>query len=237
MKIIIFNDRPDYMGGTAYYLRFKEIMLMHSIEVHIVNLSKFWVIFARIDMLIWKNIGISILSFFRLIKIINVGSNIIYGSNIFLPKWLRKKLDIKVIGWFPDFQVHDLPQYFTKRQRRNRLKFEKKMFRFCDQLVVQNINDKCRLQKLVSTIPIEIFSFYEMKRNNLANVEFTPKESFILVAAQGWVHKRIDKIIEAYANSSKKISLVIIGKLHDQRDLNYTKRLNDLIVSTNVSFL
>ncbi|MDB4145253.1 glycosyltransferase [Amylibacter sp.] len=217
-------------------------MSAHGIEVDIHTLSKRWILFAKIDMIIWKTVGISFLSFLRLFIIIKTNSNIIYGSNIFLPKLVRKKLGLQAIGWFPDFQVHDLPHYFSKRQKIRRLSYEKKMFKTCDQIVVQNIADQDRLQKVISTTPILLFSFYETRKmsgntTEFNSLEFTAQEDFILVAAQGWAHKRIDKVIESYSKSSKKIKLVIIGKLHDQRDLEYTKRLNQLMISTDVSFL
>ena len=242
MKIIIFNDRPDYIGGSAYFVRFKEIMSAHNIVVDIHNLSTNLVFLAKIDMIIWKTVGISFLSFLRLFIIMKTNSNIIYGSNIFLPKFIRERLCIQAIGWFPDFQIHDLPHYFSKRQKIRRLSYEKKMFKTCDQIVVQNTADQDRLQKVISTTPILLFSFYEtrkMRENSTEfnSLEFTAQEDFILVAAQGWAHKRIDKVIEAYTKSSKKIKLVIIGKLYDQRDLEYTKRLNQLMISTDVSFL
>lgn len=242
MKILIFNDRPDYMGGTAYYQRFKRLLLLHGVDVEIKQINNKFIFLGRIDVFIWKTFGISLLSFFRLSKILNSDVKFVYGSNYFLPKVIREKLGIKCLCWFPDFQVHDFPHYFTNSQIKRRLKYEKKAVQSCDAITVQNNADKIRLQKLIADKPILIFSFYEQynfTNGNAINIKNGKPDyhQFILVAAQAWMHKRIDKIVQAHNNSSKKIGLVIIGKLYDQRNPDYAKLLKKLLSKTDAAFL
>ena len=140
-------------------------------------------------------------------------------------------------------EAKEKKEYFTKIQIKRRLIFEKKMFNYCDMIVVQNEPDKWRLSKIINDKPISVFSFYEThpsKKQSTAKIETNyekEKNDFILVAAQGWAHKRIDQVIEAYDASTYKLRLVIIGKLYDQRDSIYTKRLENLIASTETVFM
>lgn len=242
MKIKIYNDRPDYIGGSKYYLRFKKIMLQHEIEVKIHTLPPALIFIGKIDIFIWRWTRISLLSYFRLLFILTSEQRVIYGSNFFVSKALRKKLNLRVICWFPDFQVHDLPEYFNARQIKRRVNFEKMTFQNCDMIVVQNANDQRRMKNLVQNMPVSTLSFYEPRSNNkLLDGEMRMYERkmnpFILVIAQGWAHKRIDKVLKAYEKSAKQIGLVIIGRLIDQRDKEYTRSLQAQLIKTDAEIL
>ncbi|WP_340300692.1 glycosyltransferase [Roseobacter sp. HKCCD5988] len=230
------------MGGSIYYQRFKRIMALNSVEVQIKTIHPRYVVAARLDLLIWKTIGISFLSIFRLITVSKHNSRLVYGSNFFPPQFIKRLLGIKSISWFPDFQVHDFPEFFSRSQVKRRVRFENKLIDYSDLIVVQNNFDKIRLHKIAPRKRVCVLSFFEdhishPKSDSIKDIKAHCKKEYILVAAQSWAHKRVDEVVQAYDQSDQKIGLIVIGKLFDPRNTAYTKRLKQLMSDSSANFL
>lgn len=238
MKIIIYNDRPDYAGGTMYYERFKSILHARNITVTIKTATNITSKIARLDMVILKYLSLSLLSYIRVVRMVLSGHKVVYGSNIFLPKVVRNMLDIRVIAWFPDFQMHDLPQMFSKKQIRRRKLFEKRLISFSDTIMVQNDVDLNRMADMFPSKEVRVLKFYQPKNKIVVgNSMGDYHKDYILIAAQGWRHKRIDEIVSCYESSNKKYDLVLIGSIYDPRDPEYSQRLKRLIEASSINYL
>jgi len=238
MKIIIFNDRPDYVGGTMYYARLSAILGMQNISIETITATRITSTIAKLDMLLLKYFQISPLSYIRLLMIKKRCADVVFGSNIFLPFKVRKFFNIKVIAWFPDFQMHDLPEMFTDKQLARRTLFEKRLIFFSDKIVVQNDADLKRMLAKVPGKDVQVLKFFHPKSLKKSNQDITTNQNdYILVAAQGWRHKRIDQVIKCYEASLKKYDLVLIGSTDDPRDKKYSEELNRLIESSSATYL
>lgn len=239
MKIKIFNDRVDYVGGTAYYKRFRDIMINYGVATSISEANRVLSFFLRVDLHFAKITGLSLASLLRLLYCYLYGYTHIFGSNIFVPRLLREILAIRVIAWFPDFQMHDLPHMFTLQQISSRKKFEDLLLRSCDFVVVQNDVDKIRIRGIAGRARVLVLKFYhpvdEMVNGRPSGAG--KDERYILLAAQGWRHKRIEQVVKAYAASSKRYALKIIGSLNDPRDIRYSEDLKNLVNQSGANYL
>ena len=238
MRIIIFNDRPDYKGGTLYYQRLKQILLEHGVQVTIKTAMPTFSIIFRFDLLIMKYLGVSLISYLRCFYCLLKGYNVIYGSNVFIPKLLRKITKLKIVAWFPDFQMHDLPHMFTAYQIKSRKRFEAILLSYCDSIVVQNAHDRKRMKQISDCEKIHVIKFYQPRVAPLSvNSDRLTNKPYILVAAQGWRHKRLDCILRAYDRSTKKYDLIIIGSPFDPRDPEYSENLRYNLTKNTACYL
>lgn len=248
MILIIRNT--NYLGGLYYLLRFarnykeliKDKILIitfdENIPKELIN-SKFELInlqlprfVIKISSILGKLIGFSFLEFILMLKLKQKTS---FASNVFLPRPIRKLFGLKIIEWWPDFQLFDLPENFSKLNRLSRLAYYYRIKWHSDRIIVQSELDKTR----INSKKAHVWSFYEdvskIKVTGNLNLAF---DKYFFCAQQGWKHKRIDKLIDFF-RSNTHLNLVLCGDMKDSKDKTYstllTQKLKNLPV--NIKFL
>ncbi|MEQ7800901.1 glycosyltransferase [Pedobacter sp. ASV1-7] len=259
MKITIVIDAPHYIGGIRYIERFIKILSLtdQDIDLNIVyvncksplNISvpkkefffKIPSILYRLDRLMARFLGISFFSIF-LLKYVKNGN--VFFSDIFLPKFLKKHYNIKLVHWFPDFQVYDLEHLFPKNKVISRKLYILLQLRTCDYLLTQSKTDLERMKILYPAFKDKIvkWSFAEPKFDvpeidTVKIKEFNlPRGGFLMYPHQGWAHKNhllLINILQSFPSER----LVLTGRLSDPRNDKYSKDLQDAISKSKIEII
>jgi glycosyltransferase involved in cell wall biosynthesis len=254
MKITIVIDAPNYIGGIRYIERFLKILSFTKKHVEItliyVNCNKS-IDFSmpckeiflnipsslyRIDRLVARFTGFSIFSL-SLIKYIK--NNNVFFSDVFLPGYVKRKNNIKLIHWFPDFQVYDLEHLFSATSRLSRKLYIKLQLKTCDYLLTQSVTDQTRMKQSFPEYADKIvkWSFAEpyveipeIEKLEIKGVTIHRKE-YLLYPHQGWAHKNHLLLINILKNFENE-TLILTGRLSDPRNEAYTAELANAIKSS-----
>lgn len=256
MKITIIIDAPHYIGGIRYIERFIKILALteekinlnliyvncdKSIEANCSKEEKFIKIpsaLYRLDRLIARFTNLSLFSLFILKDIKN--SNVFF-SDVFLPSFIKKTNHIKLIHWFPDFQVYDLKNLFPLNKQISRKLYIKLQLRTCDYLLTQSETDYQRMKLLYPAYANKIvkwsfaepqFKVEEVDTLTINDVKLKSK-SFLLYPHQGWSHKNHLLLIETLQSFKDEI-LVLTGKLSDPRNPEHSLKLKSAIENSRI---
>ncbi|RZK40531.1 MAG: glycosyltransferase [Pedobacter sp.] len=259
MRITLVIDAPHYIGGIRYIERFIKILLLteEKIELNLIYINcdssieancpkqerfiKIPSFLYRIDRLLARFIGFSFFSFF-LLK--DVKNSTVFFSDIFLPKYFRIKNNIKVVHWFPDFQVYDLKHLFPINKRISRKLYIKLQLVTCDMLLTQSETDFDRMRKLFPSYSQKIvkWSFAEPYFNVPEEEQIVIKGNklsrgnFLLYPHQGWAHKNHVLLIEAMQYFKAEV-LVLTGRLSDPRNPQYSTELAEAIEKSSIPII
>lgn len=259
MKVTIVIDAPHYIGGIRYIERFIRILMLSDIDINLnliyVNCSnsieanckkeerfiKIPGVLYRLDRLFARFVGIS---FFSIFLLKNIKDSSVFFSDIFLPEFLKKKNKIKLVHWFPDFQVYDLVHLFPKNKQISRKLYIKLQLKTCDFLLTQSETDFQRMKLMFPKYSAKIvkWSFAEpyFEVSSTENVSINDIElkskTFLLYPHQGWAHKNHLLLINTLQNFKDEV-LVLTGRLTDPRNEQYSLELQLAIKNSKIPII
>ena len=161
--------------------------------------------------------------------------DLVFGAN------LTRKLPVPTVGWFPDFQHVDLPDFFSKRERMLRDYCVKRMAQNCSLIVLSSNHarerfisqqprfaGKTRVLSFVAHIPETLRKTdpsFVLKKYNLP-------QKYIYLPNQFWKHKnhlRIFQAIKSLLDRGHQVRLVCSGNMKDDRHPDYPTTLETFV--------
>ena len=187
-------------------------------------------------------------------KIINNLLINIFGRNIFLDNFLKKK-NINIIShtsylgknsnivslkWFPDFQEIHLPKLFNSKQMLARSYEIKMAARHSTKIIISSVSVKNDLKKinnqafkkgLIFKHVNEIIKPQKLKNYNYLKKKYSLKKKYFFLPNHFWKHKNHIVVLKALNHIKKKIDFEIIssGNNTDYRFPNHFKYLENYI--------
>jgi glycosyltransferase involved in cell wall biosynthesis len=160
---------------------------------------------------------------------------------------------VKAIGWIPDFQPRNLPQFFTPDNLKHRLECEERIISSADHIVFSSHDSISNFQKFfpASQAKAHLFHFNTFvkaeafsENPTLAQLKYNLPDKFILCCNQFWQHKNHMLLFEAIAAAAKQypdLFFVFTGHTNDERNSHYfddlCARINVLSIRTNIAIL
>ena len=245
MNYIVIIDEPNYLGGIRYIERFFKIL--ENIESDN-NYKIITINFRLYDSFLSKNNEVIYINkyLYKLdkvfVRIFRFGffsnfiskknpNSIFWFSNVFISESTKKKYNIKVVNWIPDFQFLDFPQYFSYINKISRYFYLRLQIKFSDIIILQSEVDKKRLSNINSKYKNKYFiwQFYEPINLSIHNfvVQNIPNKYF-LYPHQMWKHKRHDLLLDFFSKNPE-YNLVLTGQLIDVRNKEYTESIKNFL--------
>jgi glycosyltransferase involved in cell wall biosynthesis len=157
--------------------------------------------------------------------------DVIFGNG------LTNKFKLPCVGWYPDFQHVDLPEFFSRQEILVRTLQVKRMARNCALMVFSSQHAKNRFRQLhpdqaakarvlnfVAHLPAQTLTTapaYVVEKYRLP-------EKFIYLPNQLWKHKNhltAFRAVKILAERDERVSLVCSGNLGDLRNAGYKEEV------------
>jgi glycosyltransferase involved in cell wall biosynthesis len=192
-------------------------------------------------------------------RIINKVSRIFLRKNYFIDVVLQPDIDflyplqleniddpkLKKVNWVPDFQEAHLPEYFSKKEIKDRKKYQRKVICKGDFVVFSSKdaqNDFKRLYpkaKVISKIlhfAVTLPDFSHVKIDSILE-KYNLTKNYFFCPNQFWAHKNHIVVLKAVkALKAKRINVQVAfsGKEKDYRNLNNFGQLKEFLETNNL---
>ena len=258
--IINFN-KEDWIGGYNYYLHLfnglKKYKKFKCNPVVILDTKKRLIKNKELKKFDYKISSIfsnqnTIKRIFNKLLIIIFGRNFLFEkffikNNISIvshTNFLGKNSKIKSFPWFPDFQEHYFPKYFSKKK----IIFRKLNLYYAsyhaNRIIVSSKSVYNDLGK-ISTRAIKkarilrhnnsLISPQNLLSKKILQEKFKIKNNFFLVPNHYWKHKNHMCLLRALTKSKKKnFTIISTGKCEDHRNPNYFSEVKKFIHRNNL---
>ncbi len=152
--------------------------------------------------------------------------------------WLGKNKAIPVIGWIPDFQHVQMPEFFGKEEIALRNKLFSNLCRYCSTIIVSSFDAQSNLIRFVPGCApkSKVLQFVVAPAKPDSNLpgrselekryDFSGK--FFLLPNQFWKHKNHQAVVEALGllvRDGKRVLVLATGSKTDQRHPEYFQSL------------
>lgn len=197
--------------------------------------------------ILWRRILRKFLSFFSLrasslISIINLNSQ----DDVYYPwstGWNKKKL----LMWKPDFQEKYLPEYFSKRDLKNRNNLIVESCKRSVPIVFSSndsLSDFRNFYPKYKNNPSYVLHFaanienYQERNINVIKEKYGITKDYILCTNQFWQHKNHYFLFRAFKkalDSGFDKQLVCTGRPYDNRSPRYSEKISDFLSENHLS--
>jgi glycosyltransferase involved in cell wall biosynthesis len=169
------------------------------------------------------------------------------GIDVLFGNGLSNKFRLPSVGWFPDFQHADLPEYFGWREILGCTHLVKRMARNCTLVVFSSQHArgrfvqlhpgqaaKARVLNFVAHLPAQALTtdpFYLMQKHHLP-------DKFIYLPNQLWRHKNhltAFRAVKILADRHSRVCLVCSGNLSDRRNPAYKEEVFQYVKESGLS--
>ena len=169
------------------------------------------------------------------------------GVDVLFGHGLTNRFRLPCVGWFPDFQHLDLPEFFSRKDVLLRNLQVQRMARNCTLLVFSSQHaqkrfrqvhpehaGKARVLNFVAHLPPEVLTTdpgYLMQKHRIP-------EKFIYLPNQLWMHKNHLTALQAVkilADRNQRVCLVCSGNLRDSRNPAYKDEVFGYVQSKGLS--
>jgi hypothetical protein len=241
MNYVVIIDEPNYLGGIRYIERFFKILNNIKTDVNIKIITINFILadsslskqneLVKVNKLLYKLdkifVRITNYSFYSNFFTKNNPNSTFWFSNIFISNKKKKKYNVQVVNWIPDFQFLDFPNYFSIYNKISRYFYLRLQIKYSDVIILQSKFDKDRLAIMHPKYCQKYFiwQFYEPVNSSQQNkfLDSIPLNYF-LYPHQMWKHKRHDLLLDFFSKNPE-FNLVLTGQLIDVRDKEYTDNI------------
>ena len=169
------------------------------------------------------------------------GINVIFGNG------LTNKFKLPCVGWYPDFQHLDLPEFFSRQEVLVRTVQVKRMARNCTLMVFSSRHAKSRFLQLhpEQAAKARVLNFVaHLPAQALATApayvvgKYQLPEKFIFLPNQLWKHKNhltAFRAVKILADRNERVSLVCSGNPGDARNAGYKEEVFRFIQAQGLS--
>jgi glycosyltransferase involved in cell wall biosynthesis len=173
--------------------------------------------------------------------LVEAGIEVVFGMG------LNGKYRLPSVGWFPDFQHIDLPQFFSQKEKTMRNLLVSRMAQNCDRIVFSSSHarncflrlhptqaDKARVLHFAAHLPAGVLTTdpgYLLPKLGLP-------EKFIYLPNQLWKHKdhlTAFKAVKILADRNVPVCLVCSGNLNEQKAPEYKQEVFDYVRQNNLA--
>ncbi len=169
------------------------------------------------------------------------------GIDVVFGQGLTRKFTLPSVGWFPDFQHVDLPQFFSRRDIMLRNHLVRRMARNCSRMVFSSLHAeqcflrlhpthaaKARVLNFVAHLPAQVKKTdptYLLQKHRIP-------DKFIYLPNQLWMHKNhltAFQAVKMLAERNLHVCLVCSGNLSDKRNPDYKSKVFSYIQNHGLS--
>jgi glycosyltransferase involved in cell wall biosynthesis len=161
--------------------------------------------------------------------------------------WLPGNSPIPTIGWIPDFQHVNLPEFFSADERATRDKYYKNICRYCSSVIVSSFDSQSDLGRFDSACVSKshVLQFVvSLKGSKSALPRRTELEkhydfsgNYFLLPNQFWKHKNHLVVIEAMGllcKEGREVQVLATGNIEDYRHPAFFSSLKQRIEELGV---